>query len=378
MARRNMPASVVDTTLDAAARSGFRLGAVGMAAALPAVIVASIAAARVALDVLTRIKPCLFPYRCRRAKHDVTDSNTSVQHINRGNITMFHGSIPALVTPFKNGAVDRKAFADLVERQIEAGAGALVPCGTTGESATLSHEEHREVVTLCIEVTAGRIPVIAGAGSNSTREAIGLVEHAKEAGADAVLCVCPYYNRPDQAGLEAHFRTIADTVAMPIILYNVPGRTVSDLLPDTVIRLGKHPNIVGIKDAAGDLARVSLHAAGLEGEQFVQICGDDPLTLGHRAMGGTGCISVTANVAPADMAALHTAVDKGDIAAAQAIEKKFIALHKALFLSPSPGPAKYALSRLGLCEASTRLPIVGPDEAARAKIDAAMEIAGLI
>lgn len=291
---------------------------------------------------------------------------------------MFHGSIPALVTPFKNGAVDRKTFADLVERQIQAGAGALVPCGTTGESATLSHEEHREVVSLCIEVTAGRIPVIAGAGSNSTREAIGLVEHAKEAGADAALCVCPYYNRPDQAGLEAHFRTIADTVAFPIILYNVPGRTVSDVQPETVIRLGKHPNIVGIKDATGDLARVSLHAAGLEGEQFVQICGEDPVTLGYRAMGGTGCISVTSNVAPDAMVAMHKAVDDGDLETARAIEKRFIALHKALFCSPSPGPSKYALSKLGLCAPETRLPIVGPDEAARRKIDAAMEIAGVI
>ncbi|MEQ9315675.1 MAG: 4-hydroxy-tetrahydrodipicolinate synthase [Henriciella sp.] len=291
---------------------------------------------------------------------------------------MFHGSIPALVTPFKNGAVDRKTFADLVERQIEAGAGALVPCGTTGESATLSHEEHREVVSLCIEVTAGRIPVIAGAGSNSTHEAIGLVQHAKDAGADAALCVCPYYNRPDQAGLEAHFRAIADAVALPMVLYNVPGRTVSDLQPDTVIRLGKHPNIVGIKDATGDLSRVSLHAKGLEGEQFVQICGEDPVTLGYRAMGGVGCISVTSNVAPEQMVALHAAMDKADLETAREIEKKFVALHKALFVTPSPGPTKYALSKLGLCSEDTRLPIVGPDEAARRKIDAAMEIAGLI
>ncbi|MGB3626703.1 MAG: 4-hydroxy-tetrahydrodipicolinate synthase [Henriciella sp.] len=291
---------------------------------------------------------------------------------------MFHGSIPALVTPFKNGAVDRTTFADLVERQIEAGAGALVPCGTTGETATLSHEEHRDVVSLCIEVAAGRVPVIAGAGSNSTHEAIGLVQHAKDAGADAALCVCPYYNRPDQAGLEAHFRTIADTVALPIILYNVPGRTVSDVQPDTVIRLGSHPNIVGIKDATGDLARVSLHAAGLEGEQFVQICGEDPVTLGYRAMGGTGCISVTSNVAPEQMVKMHAAMDESDLATARDIEKKFIALHKALFFSPSPGPAKYALAKLGLCSDETRLPIVGPDEATRRRIDAAMEIAGLI
>lgn len=291
---------------------------------------------------------------------------------------MFQGSIPALITPFKNGEVDKKAFADLVERQIENGAGGLVPCGTTGESATLTHAEHREVVSLCIEVTAGRIPVIAGAGSNSTHEAIGLVQHAKDAGADAALCVCPYYNRPDQAGLEAHFRAIADAVALPIVLYNVPGRTVSDLQPDTVIRLGKHPNIVGIKDATGDLARVSLHAAGLKGEQFVQICGEDPVTLGYRAMGGTGCISVTSNVAPADMAKMHKAMDESDLATAREIEVRLIALHKALFCSPSPGPAKYALSRLGLCGDELRLPLVAPDEASRRRIDAAMEIAGLI
>ncbi|MEQ8557086.1 MAG: 4-hydroxy-tetrahydrodipicolinate synthase [Henriciella sp.] len=291
---------------------------------------------------------------------------------------MFHGSIPALVTPFRNGEVDRKAYADLVERQIEGGCGALVPCGTTGESATLSHEEHREIVSLCVDVAGGRVPVIAGAGSNSTREAIGLVQHAKDTGADAALCVCPYYNRPDQIGLEAHFRAIAEAVSLPVIMYNVPARTVSDVQPDTVIRLGKHPNIVGIKDATGDLGRVSLQAAGLEGEQFVQISGDDPSALGYCAMGGKGCISVTANIAPEQMAKMHAAVQAGDLATAQAIEKKFIALHKTLFVTPSPGPAKYALAKLGLCSGEVRLPIVAPHEAACEKIDAAMEIAGLI
>ncbi len=291
---------------------------------------------------------------------------------------MFHGSIPALVTPFKNGAVDRKTFADLVERQIEAGAGALVPCGTTGESATLSHEEHRQVVSLCVEVSAGRIPVIAGAGSNSTREAIGLVQHAKDTGADAALCVCPYYNRPDQIGLEAHFKAIAEAVSLPIIIYNVPARTVSDILPETILRLGQLPNIVGIKDATGDLSRVSLHAAGLDGEQFCQISGDDPSALGYCAMGGTGCISVTANVAPAEMAKMHKAVADGDLATARAIEKRFVALHKTLFVTPSPGPVKYALAKLGLCSGEVRLPIVAPHQAACEKIDAAMEVAGLI
>ena len=291
---------------------------------------------------------------------------------------MFHGSIPALVTPFKNGDVDKKTYADLIERQIENGCGALVPCGTTGESATLSHQEHREMVSLCVEVAGGRVPVIAGAGSNSTREAIGLVQHAKDTGADAALCVCPYYNRPDQIGLEAHFRAIADAVSLPMIMYNVPARTVSDVQPYTVIRLGRHHNIIGIKDATGDLGRVSLQAAGLAGEQFVQISGDDPSALGYCAMGGKGCISVTANIAPEQMAKMHAAVQAGDLATAQAIEQAFIALHKALFVTPSPGPAKYALSRLGLCSGEVRLPIVAPHDAACEKIDAAMETAGLI
>ncbi|WP_300376709.1 4-hydroxy-tetrahydrodipicolinate synthase [Henriciella sp.] len=291
---------------------------------------------------------------------------------------MFQGSIPALVTPFKNGAVDRKAYADLIERQIEGGSGALVPCGTTGESATLSHDEHREMVSLCIEVAAGRVPVLAGAGSNSTREAIGLVQHAKDAGADGALCVCPYYNRPDQIGLEAHFRAIHDAVSLPIMIYNVPGRTVSDIQPETVARLGKLPNIIGIKDATGDLARVSLQAGALEGEQFVQISGDDPTALGYCAMGGKGCISVTANIAPEQMAKMHAAVQSGDLATAQEIEKKFIALHKTLFVTPSPGPAKYALAKLGLCSGEVRLPIVAPHGEAAEKIEAAMATAGLI
>lgn len=291
---------------------------------------------------------------------------------------MFQGSIPALVTPFKNGAVDRKAYADLIERQIEGGSGALVPCGTTGESATLSHDEHREMVSLCIEVAAGRVPVLAGAGSNSTREAIGLVQHAKDAGADGALCVCPYYNRPDQIGLEAHFRAIHDAVSLPIMIYNVPGRTVSDIQPETIARLGKLPNIIGIKDATGDLARVSLQAGALEGEQFVQISGDDPTALGYCAMGGKGCISVTANIAPEQMAKMHAAVQAGDLATAQEIEKKFIMLHKTLFVTPSPGPAKYALAKLGLCSGEVRLPIVAPHNEAAEKIEAAMATAGLI
>ncbi|GAB5457748.1 MAG: 4-hydroxy-tetrahydrodipicolinate synthase [Henriciella sp.] len=290
---------------------------------------------------------------------------------------MFHGSIPALITPFKNGAIDRDAFANLIERQIEGGSAALVPCGTTGESATLSHAEHREVVELCISVAAGRLPVIAGAGSNSTSEAIELVEHAKSAGADAALVICPYYNKPDQAGLEAHFGAINDAVSMPVLLYNVPGRTACDLLPDTVARLAKLPNIVGIKDATGDLGRVSLHTSLTAGEQFVQVSGDDPSALGFLAMGGSACISVTANVAPALCAAMHEAFQDGDMETAQLIEARLIALHNAMFVSPSPAPAKYVLEKLGLCSNEVRLPIVAPNADACKAIDDAMARAGL-
>jgi 4-hydroxy-tetrahydrodipicolinate synthase len=302
----------------------------------------------------------------------------SKQHLNRGNITMFHGSIPALVTPFKNGAVDRKAFAALVERQIAGGSAALVPVGTTGETSTLSTEEHKDVVTLCVEVAAGRVPVIAGAGSNATDEAIDLVAHAKAAGADAALVVCPYYNKPNQDGLYAHFKAINDAVALPVFLYNVPGRTVIDMSAETVARLARLPNVVGIKDASGDLGRVSQHAALIgEGEQFYQLCGDDPIALGHLAMGGLGCISVTANVMPEACAQMHKAFNDGDLDTARAIERRLIALHKAMFCAPSPGPAKYVLHRLGLCEPDVRLPLTPPDAAAREQIDAAMALAGL-
>lgn len=290
---------------------------------------------------------------------------------------MFHGSIPALITPFKNGAIDRDAFAALIERQIEGGSSALVPCGTTGESATLSHDEHKQVVELCIEIARGRVPVIAGAGSNATSEAIELIQHAKTVGADAALVICPYYNKPDQAGLEAHFRAIDAAVSLPIILYNVPGRTASDLLPETVGKLAALPNIVGIKDASNDLGRVSMHAALAEGQQFTQLSGEDPSSLGHRAMGGTGCISVSANVAPDLCAQMHAAFDAGDLAKAQEIDRRLTHVHRAMFLSPSPGPAKHVLSIMGLCSSEVRLPIVMPDADTCAAIDAAMSRAGL-
>lgn len=291
---------------------------------------------------------------------------------------MFSGSIPALVTPFLNGGVDRKAFAGLVERQIAGGSSALVPVGTTGETSTLSTEEHKEVVTLCVEVAAGRVPVIAGAGANATDEAIDLVAHAKAVGADAALVVCPYYNNPNQDGLYAHYKAINDAVALPVILYNVPGRTVVDLKPETVARLAKLPNVIGIKDATGDMDRVSYHAALIgPDEQFVQLSGDDPSALGHLAMGGKGCISVTANVVPEACAAMHRAFQAGTLGEAQAIERRLIHLHRALFCSPSPGPAKYALSRLGLCRDDVRLPLTPPDKAARAQIDEALALAGV-
>lgn len=291
---------------------------------------------------------------------------------------MFHGSIPALVTPFRNGAVDRQAFAALVERQIAAGSSALVPVGTTGETSTLSTEEHKDVVTLCVEIAAGRVPVIAGAGANATEEAIDLVTHAKAAGADAALVVCPYYNKPNQAGLFAHFKAINDAVALPVFLYNVPGRTVVDLMPQTVATLAALPNIIGIKDASDEMERVALHSHLIgPDEQFIQLSGEDSSALAHRAMGGAGCISVSANVLPEACAAMHAAFDDGDLETARAINQRLVLLHRAMFCSPSPGPAKYALSRMGLCADEVRLPITLPDAEARAQIDAALRLAGV-
>jgi 4-hydroxy-tetrahydrodipicolinate synthase len=291
---------------------------------------------------------------------------------------LFHGSIPALVTPFRNGAVDKKAFADLVERQIAGGSAALVPVGTTGETSTLSTEEHKDVVRLCVEVAAGRVPVIAGAGSNATEEAIDLVRHAKAVGADAALVVCPYYNKPNQDGLFAHFKAINDAVALPVFLYNVPGRTIVDLMPPTVAALAALPNVIGIKDASDEMERVALHNHLIApGTQFIQLSGEDSSALAHRAMGGAGCISVTANVLPEACAAMHAAFEDGDLESARAINERLVLLHRAMFCSPSPGPAKYALSRIGLCTDEVRLPITPPDAAARAQIDAALALAGV-
>ncbi len=288
----------------------------------------------------------------------------------------FKGAIPALVTPFKDGAIDEAAFRALVERQIKGGVKALVPVGTTGESTTLSHDEHRRVVELCVQTAAGRVPVIAGAGSNSTEEAIGLVRHAKEVGADAALVVTPYYNRPSQEGLYRHFKAVHEAVDLPIVLYNVPARTSVDLANDTVARLAKLPNIVGIKDATSDLARPSIMRRDC-GEDFVLLSGEDASALGYMAHGGHGCISVTVNVAPEAMSGLIDACLDGDYRTALQWQDKLIGLHKALFADSSPSPTKFALARLGLCEEEVRLPLAPCSEAARGQVLEAMRAAGV-
>lgn len=290
---------------------------------------------------------------------------------------MFAGSIPALVTPFAEGTVDKTAMKNLIERQIKAGSKALVPVGTTGETSTLSPTEHMDVVELCVKTAAGRVPVIAGAGANATAEAIELVTHAKTIGADAALVVCPYYNRPNQDGLYAHFEAINNAVELPVFLYNVPARTSCDLIPQTVGRLAQLPNIIGIKDASADLARVVIHANLAGDAQFIQLSGEDGTAIAHRASGGKGCISVTANVVPELCAEMHKACDENDWERANEIDAKLAKLHEMMFCSPSPGPAKYALSLLGLCESDVRLPILTPDEAARGKICEAMRVAGI-
>jgi 4-hydroxy-tetrahydrodipicolinate synthase len=289
---------------------------------------------------------------------------------------MFHGSIVALVTPFRNGRVDETAFRDLVEWHIGQGTHGFVPVGTTGESPTLSHAEHQRVVELCVEAVAGRRPVIAGTGSNSTEEAISLTRHAKAAGADAALIVTPYYNKPTQAGLYAHYRAIHDAVALPIIIYNIPGRSVVDMTPETMGRLAELPNIVGVKDATADIVRPLLTAESC-GREFCQLSGEDGNAVAFLAHGGQGCISVTANVAPRQCAEMQEAWRAGRPDAALAIHRRLMPLHRALFCETSPAPTKYALSRLGRCTEEVRLPLVGIAEASKAKVEAAMAAAGI-
>ncbi len=290
---------------------------------------------------------------------------------------MLQGSLPALITPFRNGIVDERAYQNLVVTQIEAGSHGLVPCGTTGESVTLSDAEHQRVVALCVEAAAGKVPVVAGAGSNSTAHAIELAKEAKAAKADAVLVVSPYYNNPSQEGLYQHFKAISDAVDIPIVVYNIPGRSVVDISVETMGRIAKLNNVIGLKDATNDLARVARQRAAC-GDKFIQISGDDGNALGYVALGGRGCISVTANVAPKLCAQMQNAALKGDFAAARAIDGKLSALHKALFIEPSPAPAKYACSLLNLCSEEVRLPIVPCSEAAKTQIRAAMTEAGLL
>lgn len=291
---------------------------------------------------------------------------------------MFSGSIPALVTPFRDGSFDEAAFRRLVEWQVECGSSALVPCGTTGESPTLSHDEHMKVTEVCIEVAAGCVPVIAGAGSNSTTEAIMLASHAEKAGADAVLVVTPYYNKPNQEGMFRHFKAVHDAVGIPIILYNIPGRSVIDMSLETMASLASLPRIAGVKDATGDIARVSDYLERI-GPDFCQLSGNDETALAHFAHGGVGCISVSANVAPRLCADFQEALAKGDLAAARALNARLHPLHRAMFSDTSPGPCKYALSRVqDWIDPEVRLPIVACSESSRVQVDAALEAAGLI
>lgn len=293
---------------------------------------------------------------------------------------MFSGSIPALATPFRDGMIDEAAFRRLVDWQIEQGSSALVPCGTTGEASTLSNAEHHRVIEICIEQAAGRVPVIAGCGSNDTRNALLHMNFSKKAGAAAGLCVAPYYNRPSQEGLIAHFSFLAENCDLPIVLYNVPSRTVTDIEDDTVVALAqKYPkNIVAIKDASGDLSRVADHRMGLS-KDFCQLSGNDELWLPHSAAGGSGCISVTANVAPALCAQFHEAIAANDLVKAREINDRLFPLHYAMFSDASPAPAKYALSKVhDWVEPDVRLPLVNASEASRKAVDVALEHAGLI
>ena len=291
--------------------------------------------------------------------------------------TNFRGSFTALVTPFKNGAVDEQAFRNIVDWQIAEGTNGLVPVGTTGESPTLSHDEHKQVVEWCVDQAKGRVPVVAGAGSNSTREAVELSRHAEEAGADAVLVVTPYYNKPTQEGLYQHYKAINDAIGIPILIYNIPPRSVIDMSVDTMKRLYELKNIAGVKDATANMARVSQQRMTI-GEDFNQLSGEDITALGFNAHGGHGCISVTSNVAPRLCAEFQAACLKGDYANAQKLQDKLAPLHLNLFVETSPAPIKYAMSLIGKCNNTLRLPMVPASGKAQAAVREAMVHAGLI
>ena len=290
---------------------------------------------------------------------------------------MFKGSLTALITPFRDGEIDEKAFRALVDWQIQEGTSALVPCGTTGESPTLSHDEHMRVVEICIDEAKGRAPVIAGTGSNSTAEAVRLTQHAKSAGAAAALVVMPYYNKPTPEGQYRHFKAIHDSADIPIIIYNIPGRSAVDMTMETMARLAKLPRIVGVKDATQDLVRPMLTRMAI-GPKFCQLSGEDPTALPFLAQGGHGCISVTSNVAPRPLADMHAAWQRGDIATAMTINERLMPLHRALFVETSPGPVKYAASLLGRCTADTRLPLCEVADTTKEKVRSAMQSAGLL
>jgi 4-hydroxy-tetrahydrodipicolinate synthase len=290
---------------------------------------------------------------------------------------MFKGSYTALITPFRNGVVDEDAFTRIVEWQLSEGTHGLVPVGTTGESPTLTHNEHKRVVELAVKTAAGRVPVIAGAGSNSTSEAVDFAKHAESAGASGLLVVTPYYNKPTQEGLYQHFKAVNDAVGIPIIIYNIPGRSVIDMSVATMTRLFELPNIAGVKDATANMARVSQQRAAM-GQDFNQLSGEDATALGFMAHGGQGCISVTSNVAPRLCAEFQNACLAGDFAKALQLQDRLMPLHDTLFLETNPSPAKYALWRLGFCEAEARLPLVPLQDATKKAVEKAMIKAGLI
>ena len=290
---------------------------------------------------------------------------------------MFRGSLTALITPFRNGEVDEGAFQRFVDWQIKEGTDAVVPCGTTGESPTLSHAEHMRVVELCIEAAAGRVPVIAGTGSNSTAEAIRLTRHAKNAGATAALVVMPYYNKPTPEGQYRHFKEIHDAADIPILIYNIPGRSIVDMSIETMARLAKLPNIIGVKDATNDLARPIRTKAAI-GADFCMLSGEDATVMAFLAQGGHGCISVTANVAPRLLSEMHGAWQRGDLKSAMTINERLTPLHEALFCEASPGPVKHAASLLGHCQSDLRLPLCEIGEGSKQKVQGALASAGLI
>jgi len=290
---------------------------------------------------------------------------------------MFKGSLPALITPFKNGEVDEDSFRSFVDWQIEEGSDGLVPCGTTGESPTLSHQEHMEVTEICIDEAKGRVPVVAGAGSNSTKEAVDLTQHAKDAGADAALVVTPYYNKPTQNGMYEHFKAVQD-VGLPVIIYNIPARSVIDMTPETMAELAKLPNIVGVKDATANLTRPQMTKIALHGSEFCHLSGEDGTAVPFLAAGGDGCISVTANIAPRMCADMQRAWRKRRIDDCLELQDRLMPVHDSLFCETSPGPVKYAASILGKCTAELRLPMTDIAESSKETVHQALVGAGLL